>query len=49
MKYKKRLREWLYTKVKEPLAMKRFHPNYLLDKLTTEDADLEEVLANWGK
>jgi hypothetical protein len=49
MKCKPRLREWLFTKIKEPLAMKKFHPNYLLNNLTTEETDLEEVLSNWGK
>jgi hypothetical protein len=44
--FKTQFRDWLYKKVREPHAQKRFHPNYLLQHLT-EDADLDQVLANW--
>jgi hypothetical protein len=47
MKFKSKFRDWLYKKVREPQAQKRFHPSYLLEHLATEDANLEEVLANW--
>jgi len=45
--FHKQFRDWLYIRVREPNAKKRFHPKYLLHNLT-EDADLEEVLANWN-
>jgi Leucine-rich repeat (LRR) protein len=46
LRFKSRFRDWLYKKVREPHAQKRFHPKYLLEHLTEHD-DLEEVLANW--
>jgi hypothetical protein len=44
--YKTKLRNWLYKYLIQPIMMKKYHPNYLLQNLT-EDDDLEEILANW--
>ena len=46
LRFRTKFRDWLYKKVREPQAQKRFHPNYLLTHLT-EDVDLEDFLANW--
>jgi Leucine-rich repeat (LRR) protein len=46
LKFKKKLRKWLYEKVIEPKKIKKFHPNYLIENLGDED-DLDTVLHNW--
>jgi Leucine-rich repeat (LRR) protein len=47
LKFKEQLRNyWLWEKVREPIVMKKYHPNYLLENLGDED-DLDAVLYNW--
>lgn len=46
IKLKKQLKDWLWLKVREPIAKKKYHPNYLLKNLT-EDKDLDDFLQNW--
>jgi Leucine-rich repeat (LRR) protein len=46
LRFKVPFRDLLWKRVREPNAMRTFHPNYLLDNLT-EDADLETVLEKW--
>jgi hypothetical protein len=45
LKFKKRLRDWLWIRVREPKIREKYHPRYL-DNLD-EDADLDEILENW--
>ena len=44
--FKKQLRKWLWEKVREPNIKKKYHPNYLVERLGDED-DLDTVLINW--
>jgi hypothetical protein len=46
LKCKKRLRSFYYLKVKEPLAIEKYHPDYLKNNLK-EDTDLDKLLENW--
>jgi Leucine-rich repeat (LRR) protein len=46
LKFKNKFRHWLWSKVREPKAMKKYHPDYLLENLY-EDTDLDEVLDKW--
>jgi Leucine-rich repeat (LRR) protein len=46
LKFKKKLREWLWEKVREPKIIKIYNPIYLVENLNEED-DLDIVLNNW--
>jgi Leucine-rich repeat (LRR) protein len=46
LKFKKRFRDWLWVRVREPKIRKKYHPNYLIENLH-ENTDLDEVLQNW--
>ena len=46
LKCKKRLRKWLYEKVKEPISIRDGHPENLVKRLKINH-NLDEVLANW--
>ena len=46
LKFKKQLRKWLWEKVREHNAKKRYSPMYLIENLG-EDDDLDTVLDNW--
>ena len=47
LKFKKQLsRIWLWVKVREPIAMKKYSPLYLIKNLGDED-DLDTILDNW--
>jgi hypothetical protein len=48
LKFKKQLRKWLWEKVREKRAMEMYNPNYLVEKLSDEEEDLEKVLQNWN-
>lgn len=45
LKCKKKLRDWLWVRVREPKIREKYHPRYL-DKLD-ENADLDEILDQW--
>jgi Leucine-rich repeat (LRR) protein len=47
IKYKNKFREWLWVKVREPLVMKLYNPEYLMNNLKDEETDLDEVLKGW--
>jgi len=47
IKYKNKFREWLWVKVREPLFMKLYSPEYLMNELKDEETDLDEVLNAW--
>ena len=47
LKFKKRFRDWLWTKVREPRIREKYHYRYLLENLADEETDLDEVLAAW--
>jgi Leucine-rich repeat (LRR) protein len=47
LKFKKRLRDWLWIRIREPRIRERFHPRYLLENLCDEETDLDEVLDHW--
>jgi Leucine-rich repeat (LRR) protein len=52
LKFKKRLRDWLWEKVRKPKIMRRYHPSYLIENLDLDldldiDIDLEQLLNNW--
>jgi hypothetical protein len=46
LKFKNQLRNWLWEKVRKPKIEKKYHPNYLIQKLN-ENTDLDTVLINW--
>ena len=46
LKFKNKFRHWLWSKVMEPKAMKKYHPDYLLENLY-ETMDLDEFLDKW--
>jgi Leucine-rich repeat (LRR) protein len=46
LKYKKRFRDWLWVKIREPKIRERYSHNYLLENLH-EDTDLDDLLENW--
>ena len=47
IKYKNKFREWLWGKVREPLFMKLYSPEYLMNELKDEETDLDDVLNAW--
>jgi Leucine-rich repeat (LRR) protein len=47
LKFKKRLRNLLWVKIREPKIREKYHYRYLLENLPDEDADLDEVLDAW--
>ena len=46
LKFKKRLRDILWVKIREPKIRKKYSHDYLLANLH-EDTDLDELLNNW--
>ena len=46
LKFKKRLRDLLWVKIREPKIRKKYSHDYLLANLH-EDTDLDELLNNW--
>jgi Leucine-rich repeat (LRR) protein len=46
LKFKKRLRDLLWVKIREPKIRKKYSYEYLVEHLH-EDTDLDEVLNNW--
>jgi hypothetical protein len=46
LKFKKRFRDLLWVKIREPKIRKKFSHSYLLENLH-EDTDLDELLKNW--
>jgi Leucine-rich repeat (LRR) protein len=46
LKYKKRFRDWLWVKIREPKIRERYSHDYLLENLH-EDTDLDEFLEKW--
>ena len=46
LKCKKKLRKWLWEKVREPNIKRIYNPLYLIENLN-EDDDLDTVLNNW--
>jgi Leucine-rich repeat (LRR) protein len=46
LKFKKRFRDWLWVKIREPKIRERYSHNYLLENLH-EDTDLDDLLENW--
>jgi Leucine-rich repeat (LRR) protein len=46
LKFKNQFRNWLWEKVRKPKIEKKYHPNYLIQKLD-ENTDLDTVLINW--
>jgi len=46
LKFKKQLRNWLWEKVREVHAMKKYSPLYLIKNLGDED-DLDTILDDW--
>jgi hypothetical protein len=48
LKCKKRLRNFLWIKIREPKIKAQFHPNHLLKELT-EETDLDEFMNEWIK
>lgn len=47
LKFKKRFRDWLWVKVREPRIREKYHPRYLLENLVDEETDFDTVLAAW--
>jgi hypothetical protein len=47
LKFKKRFRDWLWIRVREPQIREKYHPRYLEN--LDEEADLDEVLENWAR
>ena len=47
LKYKKQFKYLLWVKIREPKAMQRYHPSYLIENLQ-EDTDLDVFLDNWS-
>jgi Leucine-rich repeat (LRR) protein len=48
LKFKKKFRKWLWEKVRLPKIEKLYHPDNLINMLTDEDKDLDEVLEAWA-
>lgn len=46
LKYKKRFRDWLWVKIREPKIRVQYSHDYLVEHLH-EDTDLDELLQNW--
>ena len=46
LKFKKQLRKWLWEKVREPKAIQKYSPLYLIENLRDED-DLDTILDDW--
>jgi Leucine-rich repeat (LRR) protein len=46
LKFKKQFRDWLWVKIREPKAMKKYNPSYLLENLQ-EYTELDSFLDNW--
>jgi hypothetical protein len=47
LKFKKRLRDWLWVRIRKPKIEEKYSHDYLIKNLPDEDADLDEVLAAW--
>jgi len=47
LKFKKRFRDLLWVKIREPKIRVKYHPKYLIENLPNEETDLDEVLNNW--
>ena len=47
LKFKKRFRDWLWVKIREPKIREKYHYKYLIENLPDEETDLDEVLNNW--
>ena len=46
LKFKKRFRDWLWVKIREPKIQLKYSHDYLVEHLH-EDTDLDELLQNW--
>jgi hypothetical protein len=46
LKFKKRFRDWLWVKIREPKIREKYSHDYLLENLH-EDTDLDEFLEKW--
>ena len=46
LKFKKRFRDWLWIKVREPKIRMKYSHDYLVEHLH-EETDLDELLENW--
>ena len=46
LKFKKRFRDWLWVKIREPKIREKYSHDYLVKNLN-EDTDLDELLENW--
>jgi len=46
LKFKKRFRDLLWAKIREPKIRKKYSHSYLVENLH-EDTDLDELLNNW--
>ena len=46
LKFKKRFRDWLWIKIREPKIREKYSHDYLLENLH-EDTDLDEFLEKW--
>jgi hypothetical protein len=46
LRFKNQFRHWLWERVRKPMTMKKYHPNYLHENLQETD-DLLEFLENW--
>jgi Leucine-rich repeat (LRR) protein len=46
LKFKKQFRDWLWVKIREHKAIKKYNPDYLVEHLQ-EDIDLNDFLDNW--
>jgi Leucine-rich repeat (LRR) protein len=47
LKFKKRFRDWLWVRIREPRIREKYHPDYLLEHLLNEETDLDMILENW--
>jgi Leucine-rich repeat (LRR) protein len=47
LKFKRQFRDFLWKKIREPKIIQKYHPSYLLNFLTDENADIDVVLENW--
>ena len=45
--FKKRFRDLLWVRIREPKIRKRYSYEYLIENLPDEETDLDEVLNNW--
>jgi hypothetical protein len=48
LKYKKRLRDFLWEKVREPKIQAQFNPQHILERMT-EETNLDEFMDEWVK